>query len=62
MSASTRPPRGKAWMAWLLVAAGVLLFVGANAHLFYVAVQSQPECVDHLKAAGDGYRAAKPAC
>ena len=34
-----------AWLAWLLVPAGLLLFAGANAHLVYVAVQSQPDCV-----------------
>jgi hypothetical protein len=56
--------RGKAWLAWVLVPAGLLLVAGANAHLVYVAVQSQPGCVEHLKAAGDGdgYVAAKPAC
>ena len=51
-----------AWM--LLVPAGLLLVAGANAHLVYVAVTSQPDCVPHLKEAGtDGsYRAAKSAC
>ena len=46
------------------VSAGLLLFAGANAHLFYVAVQSQPDCVQHVKGAGDGngYRAAQSAC
>ena len=57
----TRLPGG--WLPWLLVPAGLLLFAGANAHLVYVAFQSQPECVAHLKDAGDGgYRAAKSAC
>ncbi len=56
--------RGRSWLAWVLVPAGLLLFAGANAHLVYVAFQSQPDCVGHLKAAGDGdgYRAAKSAC
>lgn len=52
-------------LAWLLVAAVVLVVVGANAHLVYVAVASQPECIAHLKEAGSQageYRAAKPAC
>jgi hypothetical protein len=51
-----------AWM--LLVPAGLLLVAGANAHLVYVAVTSQPDCVPHLKEAGTGgaYRAAKSAC
>ena len=43
---------------------GLLLFVGANAHLVYVAFQSQPDCVATSKETGDGggYRAAKSAC
>ena len=50
--------------AWLLVPAGLLLVAVANAHLVYVAVTSQPDCVPHLKEAGTGgsYRAAKSAC
>jgi hypothetical protein len=58
----TRLPGG--WLAWLLVPAGLLLFVGANAHLVYVAFESQPDCVAHVKDAGDtgGYRAARSAC
>lgn len=50
--------------AWLLVPAGLLLVAAANAHLVYVAVTSQPECVPHLNEAGTGgsYRAAKSAC
>ena len=31
----------------LAVAAGLLLFIGANTHLLYVAMTSQPECVAH---------------
>ena len=49
----------------LLVSAGVLLFAAANAHLVYVAVASQPDCVAHLKEAGSGpgqFRAAKSSC
>jgi len=36
---------------WVLagVTAALLLFVGANAHLLYVALEAQPECVDHIK-------------
>ena len=51
-------------LAWLLVPAGLLLFAGANAHLVYVAFQSQPDCVAHVKGNGEGggYRAAKSAC
>ncbi|NGN42703.1 hypothetical protein G6N74_16660 [Mesorhizobium sp. CGMCC 1.15528] len=57
--------RRRRWTsAWLLVPAGLLLVAAANAHLVYVAVTSQPDCVPHLKEAGtDGsYRAAKSAC
>ena len=52
-------------VVWLLVAAVLLVVAGANAHLVYVAVASQPECVAHLKEAGTqagAFRAAKPAC
>ncbi|MBN9058316.1 MAG: MFS transporter, partial [Rhizobiales bacterium] len=43
---------------------GLGLF-GANAHLVYVALRSQPECVAHTKAtdgSGSAYSAAKSAC
>jgi hypothetical protein len=64
MTISVKPTRGKAWIAWLLIPAALVLFAAANVHLVYVAVQSQPECVDHVKVAGDGngYQAAKSAC
>ena len=54
----------KAWLAWVLVPAGLLIVAGAHLHLVYVAVQSQPDCVEHSKSAGDGhgYRAAQSAC
>ena len=32
---------------WLTVGALLLLVIGANAHLVYVAVTSQPGCVAH---------------
>jgi len=52
------------WLVWAFVGAGVLVFVGANAHLVYVAIASQPGCVTHSKAPGQqhDYRAAKSAC
>jgi len=45
----------------------VALLLGANAHLVYVALRSQPECVTHVKPgaaapAGSTFRAAKSAC
>jgi hypothetical protein len=50
--------------AWLLPAAALLVFAAANAHLVYVAFDSQPACVEHVKApgSGQGYSAAKSAC
>jgi hypothetical protein len=50
-----------------LVGAGlVVLVLAANAHLVYVAVTTQPDCVTHLKQADAGHRgsygAAKSAC
>lgn len=63
MTGRARPRLPGGWLAWILVPAGLLIFVGANAHLVYVAFQSQPDCVAHVKDAGDdGYRAAKSAC
>jgi hypothetical protein len=60
--AQSRASRG--WLPWLLVPGLLLIFVAANAHLIYVAFQSQPDCVGHLKSVGEGtaYRAAKSAC
>lgn len=54
-------------MIWLLVGAGLLLLAGANAHLVYVSVNSQPDCVTHLRqgeGAGDRglFSAAKSSC
>jgi hypothetical protein len=51
----------------LLMAAGVLLFALANTHLVYVAIESQPDCVPHVKQGGapidaGSFRAAKSAC
>lgn len=50
------------WLATFLF--GILFMAAANAHLLYVAVSSQPDCVEHSKSIGvDGrYRAAKSAC
>ena len=61
-----RLPTGKV-AAGLLAAGVVLLVVIANWHLVHVAVQSQPECVAHVRlgdtAGGDQrYGAARSAC
>lgn len=65
MSAPAAPRHTRRWLIWSLVGAGVALFAAANAHLVYVAVASQPDCVAHSKgpqANGHDYRAAKSAC
>lgn len=49
----------------ILAGAGIALFVGANAHLIYVAFASQPECLEHSKAGvndGGAFSAAKSSC
>ncbi|RIK83457.1 MAG: hypothetical protein DCC69_14180 [Hyphomicrobiales bacterium] len=66
-AASARPARRLNWrlVATGIAAAVVLLLVAANAHLVYVAVVSQPDCVAHTKTPGQdgaGFRAARPAC
>ena len=60
-----RRPLGIPLLVILLALAGVLIFAGANAHMFYVALTSQPDCVAHLKDPGSRpgeFRAAKSAC
>ena len=56
---------GRRWTIGLLVLAGLVLVAGANAHLLYVAVTSQPDCVAHVRQ-GDGrpgqFAVAKSAC
>ncbi len=49
---------------WLMVGTGLLLVLGANAHLVYVAVTSQPDCVAHVRPGGGGaaYGAALSSC
>ena len=51
-------------MAWAIVAGVVTIFIVANAHLAYVAFQSQPDCASqqHVPAGKTMYRAANPAC
>ncbi|MGO4676830.1 hypothetical protein AB4Z40_28430 [Bosea sp. 2YAB26] len=50
------------WLALLIAGAALVAF--ANAHLVYVAIGSQPDCVPHAKSAGEAgtFRAARPAC
>jgi hypothetical protein len=51
-------------MVGLAVLAGLGLFAAANAHLIWTSVRSQPDCVPHLKTAGDDgqFRAAQSSC
>ncbi|HEY6815065.1 MAG TPA: hypothetical protein VI168_05960 [Croceibacterium sp.] len=48
------------------IAAALLAVVLANAHLVYVAMQSQPECIAHMKPGTSGetgaYSAARSSC
>lgn len=64
MSAAVSPRRNRRLIA-AFIAAAALLLVAANAHLVYVAVASQPDCVAHVKTSGQdgaGFRAARPSC
>ncbi|NEJ72526.1 hypothetical protein GR197_18610 [Rhizobium phaseoli] len=50
---------------WVFIGLVVVTFVGANAHLVYVAIASQPACVEHIKEKGKQpaeFRAAAAAC
>lgn len=54
-------------MYWIILCAGLLIVVLANAHLVYVAVTSQPECVAHVRAdvapaTNGSFAAANSAC
>jgi hypothetical protein len=53
------------FLTLIAVAAGLLIFVAANAHLLVVAFESQPGCLEHVRlgdAAAGEYTAAKSAC
>lgn len=60
------PARRVNWrvVSLLIAGLGVALLVAANLHLVYVAFASQPDCVPHVRTAGeDGtFRAARSAC
>jgi hypothetical protein len=50
---------------YLVIGAATLLVVGANAHLLFAAMDSQPGCVSHLKLGHDqpgAFGAAGSAC
>ena len=48
----------------LIASASAVILVAANAHLVYVALASQPDCVPHAKSVGTNgiFRAARSAC
>ena len=66
-AARTPRPKGRTNKALivLMIATATLVVVGANAHLLFAALDSQPDCVDHLKV-GHGqqgaFGAAQSAC
>ncbi|MCA6110905.1 hypothetical protein [Bradyrhizobium cenepequi] len=50
MSSAAASHAGKAKsIVWLSIGLGLIVFAAANAHLLYVAVSSQPDCVAHLR-------------
>jgi len=56
-------PKRWTMVALALATAATVLLVGANAHLVYVAVASQPACVPHAKEIGGAkFRAARSSC
>ena len=65
IGAPTRLGRRGRWTLAGIGLAIVALMAVANAHLVYVSLATQPECVPHLKTpddSGAAFRAAKSAC
>lgn len=64
--APAMPQRRVNWrrVSLLLVAGLIVLVIAANAHLVWVALESQPECVVHAGAGDDvgGGQPARRAC
>ena len=64
--ASKAPSGQRNWrrISLLIAGGGTALLIAANAHLVYVALVSQPDCVPHAKSPGDAgmFRAARSAC
>jgi hypothetical protein len=65
MSELARPRSKAKLLVFLLLVAGLIVFIGANAHLLYAALTSQPDCIPHLQT-GHGqagaFGAADSAC
>lgn len=65
--AGNRRFKARLFIIALAISGALLLVLGANAHLAYVAFKSQPDCIPHAKvgesAPGKGiFSAAKSAC
>ncbi len=57
--------RSAHWSIWTTIGIALAAFILANVHFIYVAFESDPGCVEHLKAEGvlpGQYRAAKSSC
>ncbi|MEO9228018.1 MAG: hypothetical protein ABI216_03545 [Devosia sp.] len=50
MTTASMTTRRTRMLMFLLVGVGLLLVIGANAHLLFAALNSQPDCIAHLKA------------
>ena len=63
MNALADRQRRSRTMLWLLAAITIAAVIAANAHLVYVALASQPDCVAHVRQ-GDGrqFGAAQSSC
>ncbi len=64
-SGAGQPPSKRSTAIWLAVGLGLLLLAAANGHLVYVAMTSQPDCVDHVRQGetnGTRFSAARSAC
>ncbi|MGE3150685.1 MAG: hypothetical protein AB7K04_16655 [Pseudorhodoplanes sp.] len=48
-STSARTTSKSRTTIWIAVGLGLLLLAVANGHLVYVAMTSQPDCVDHVR-------------
>jgi hypothetical protein len=42
-------PSPRRLLVWSSVVAGAIIFVAANWHLVHVAINSQPDCVAHVR-------------
>ncbi len=59
-----RPRTKRRLLVSLVIVAGLGIVAAGNVHLVWASLQSQPDCVPHVKAPGqDGqFRAAKSSC